>query len=164
MTILVRALARDHREGVHALGQRIEILTSTGKDVRLLLKSRLGKGAAGPVQAFPRPRLRLRRPSPTSDDLIRGMKALPGGDALDGDRVPRGSGRPRPRDVQRLQRRPDRDAAFGARLPRRQDHPHGPSPPPDSRSEGRSADCGEAHMSSHASRSAASRPTCRDGC
>nr|WP_274635688.1 FAD-binding dehydrogenase [Microbacterium bovistercoris] len=58
----------------------------TGKDVPLLVKSRLGKGAAGPVQAFldhgadfvVRERL---------DDLIDGMRALPGGDALDPERV-----------------------------------------------------------------------------
>ena len=49
-------------------------------------RSRLGKGAAGPVQAFMdhgvdfivRDRL---------DELIAGMKALPGGEALDGERV-----------------------------------------------------------------------------
>ncbi|KJL39879.1 FAD-binding dehydrogenase [Microbacterium trichothecenolyticum] len=58
----------------------------TGKDVKLLAKSRLGKGAAGPVQAFMdhgadfvvRDNL---------DDLIAGMQSLPGGDALDADRV-----------------------------------------------------------------------------
>ncbi len=58
----------------------------TGKDVRLLLRSRLGKGAAGPVQAFldsgadfvVRDDL---------DDLIAGMTALPGGEVLDADRV-----------------------------------------------------------------------------
>jgi predicted oxidoreductase len=58
----------------------------TGKDVRLLASSRLGKGAAGPVQAFMdngadfvvRDNL---------DDLIAGMRALPGGDALDAARV-----------------------------------------------------------------------------
>ncbi|MFH8250033.1 FAD-binding dehydrogenase [Microbacterium sp. B2969] len=58
----------------------------TGKDVPLLVKSRLGKGAAGPVQAFldhgadfvVRENL---------DDLIAGMKALPGGEVLDGERV-----------------------------------------------------------------------------
>jgi predicted oxidoreductase len=58
----------------------------TGRDVPLLVKSRLGKGAAGPVQAFMdhgadfivRDGL---------DELIAGMKALPGGEALDGERV-----------------------------------------------------------------------------
>jgi len=58
----------------------------TGKDVRLLAKSRLGKGASGPVQAFMdkgadfvvREKL---------DDLIAGMQALPGGEALDPERV-----------------------------------------------------------------------------
>ncbi|MBW9092847.1 FAD-binding dehydrogenase [Microbacterium jejuense] len=58
----------------------------TGKDVRLLAKSRLGKGAAGPVQAFMdkgadfvvREKL---------DDLIAGMQALPGGEVLDPERV-----------------------------------------------------------------------------
>ncbi|MBD3941493.1 FAD-binding dehydrogenase [Microbacterium sp. NEAU-LLC] len=58
----------------------------TGKDVRLLAKSRLGKGASGPVQAFMdkgadfvvREKL---------DDLIAGMQALPGGEVLDPERV-----------------------------------------------------------------------------
>ena len=58
----------------------------TGKDVRLLAKSRLGKGAAGPVQAF------MDRGADfvvrdTLDDLIAGVQALPGGDVLDADRV-----------------------------------------------------------------------------
>lgn len=58
----------------------------TGKDVRLLAKSRLGKGASGPVQAF------MDKGADfvvrdTLDELIAGMKALPGGDALDADRV-----------------------------------------------------------------------------
>lgn len=58
----------------------------TGKDVRLLAKSRLGKGAAGPVQAF------MDKGADfvvrdTLDELIAGMRALPGGELLDGDRV-----------------------------------------------------------------------------
>jgi predicted oxidoreductase len=58
----------------------------TGKDVRLLAKSRLGKGAAGPVQAF------MDKGADfvvrdTLDELIAGMRALPGGEALDADRV-----------------------------------------------------------------------------
>lgn len=58
----------------------------TGKDVRLLAKSRLGKGAAGPVQAF------MDRGADfvvrdDLDDLIAGMQALPGGDVLDAERV-----------------------------------------------------------------------------
>ncbi|MCW3494339.1 FAD-binding dehydrogenase [Microbacterium sp. SSM24] len=58
----------------------------TGKDVRLLAKSRLGKGAAGPVQAF------MDKGADfvvrdTLDELITGMRALPGGDVLDGERV-----------------------------------------------------------------------------
>jgi predicted oxidoreductase len=58
----------------------------TGKDVRLLAKSRLGKGASGPVQAF------MDKGADfvvrdTLDELIAGMRALPGGDALDADRV-----------------------------------------------------------------------------
>lgn len=60
----------------------------TGKDVSLLVKSRLGKGAAGPVQAFldhgadfvVADRL---------DGLIDGMRALPGGDLLDPAQVRR---------------------------------------------------------------------------
>ncbi|MBZ6372339.1 MULTISPECIES: FAD-binding dehydrogenase [Microbacterium] len=60
----------------------------TGKDVRLLLKSRLGKGAAGPVQAFldHGADFVVRR---SLDELIAGMQALPGGDVLDGDLVRR---------------------------------------------------------------------------
>jgi len=58
----------------------------TEKDVRLLVKSRLGKGAAGPVQAFldHGADFVVRR---TLDELISGMRALPGGDALDPERV-----------------------------------------------------------------------------
>lgn len=58
----------------------------TGKDVPLLLKSRLGKGAASPVQAFldHGADFVVRR---TLDELISGMQALPGGDVLDADRV-----------------------------------------------------------------------------
>ncbi len=58
----------------------------TGKDLPLLVKSRLGKGAAGPVQAF------LDHGEDfvvrdTLDALIDGMRALPGGEALDPARV-----------------------------------------------------------------------------
>ena len=58
----------------------------TGKDVRLLLRSRLGKGAAGPVAAFMDhgADFVVRR---SLDELIAGMKALPGGDVLDAARV-----------------------------------------------------------------------------
>jgi predicted oxidoreductase len=60
----------------------------TGKDVRLLVRSRLGKGAAGPVQAF------LDHGADfvvrdTLGELVTGMQALPGGNALDPDRVVR---------------------------------------------------------------------------
>ncbi|WP_218869615.1 FAD-binding dehydrogenase [Microbacterium sp. AK009] len=60
----------------------------TGKDLPLLIRSRLGKGAAGPVQAF------LDRGEDfvvrdTLDDLIAGMQALPGGDVLDDAQVRR---------------------------------------------------------------------------
>ncbi|MDQ7877624.1 FAD-binding dehydrogenase [Microbacterium sp. QXD-8] len=58
----------------------------TGKDVRLLAKSRLGKGASGPVQAFMDQGADFVVRN-TLDDLIAGMQALPGGDALDPDRV-----------------------------------------------------------------------------
>lgn len=58
----------------------------TGKDVPLLVKSRLGKGAAAPVQAF------LDHGADfvvrdTLDDLISAMQALPGGDVLDASSV-----------------------------------------------------------------------------
>ena len=58
----------------------------TGKDIGLLARSRLGKGAAGPVQAF------MEHGSDfvvrnTLDELISGMQALPGGDLLDAGHV-----------------------------------------------------------------------------
>lgn len=58
----------------------------TDKDLPLLVRSRLGKGAAGPVQAF------LDHGADfivrdTLDDLIAGMQALPGGESLDADLV-----------------------------------------------------------------------------
>jgi predicted oxidoreductase len=54
----------------------------TGKDLGLLVRSRLAKGPTGPVQAF------MDRGADfvvadTLDDLIAGMRAMPGGDALD---------------------------------------------------------------------------------
>ncbi|WP_243074980.1 FAD-binding dehydrogenase [Microbacterium sp. SS28] len=58
----------------------------TGKDIKLLVKSRLGKGAAGPVQAFMDQGADF-VVRDTLDELIAGMKALPGGDVLDGARV-----------------------------------------------------------------------------
>lgn len=58
----------------------------TGKDLPLLVKSRLGKGAAAPVQAFlDHGEDFVVRDS--LDDLIDGMRALPGGEHLDGGRV-----------------------------------------------------------------------------
>ena len=58
----------------------------TGRDVPLLVKSRLGKGAAGPVQAFMDHGVDF-IVRDGLDELIAGMKALPGGEALDGERV-----------------------------------------------------------------------------
>lgn len=60
----------------------------TGKDLPLLLRSRLGRGASAPVQAF------LDRGQDvvvrdTLDELIAGMQALPGGDVLDAAHVRR---------------------------------------------------------------------------
>lgn len=58
----------------------------TGKDVALLLRSRIGKGPTGPVQAF----LDRGEDFVVEDDLgrlIARMRELPGGDALDPDRV-----------------------------------------------------------------------------
>lgn len=60
----------------------------TGKDLSLLLRSRLGRGASAPVQAF------LDRGQDvvvrdTLDELIAGMQALPGGDVLDAAHVRR---------------------------------------------------------------------------
>ncbi|MBN9189627.1 MAG: FAD-binding dehydrogenase, partial [Microbacterium sp.] len=58
----------------------------TGKDLPLLLSSRLGKGPAAPVQAFmDRGEDFVVRDS--LDDLIEGMRALPGGADLDAVRV-----------------------------------------------------------------------------
>ncbi|MEN2740781.1 FAD-binding dehydrogenase [Microbacterium sp. X-17] len=60
----------------------------TGKNVPLLLRSRLGKGAAGPVQAF----LDHGEDFVVRDDLdalIAGMRDLPGGEVLDAARVRR---------------------------------------------------------------------------
>lgn len=58
----------------------------TGKDLKLLLSSRLGKGPNAPVQAFmdKGADFVVRE---TLDDLIAGMRALDGNDTLDGDRV-----------------------------------------------------------------------------
>ena len=58
----------------------------TGKDVPLLVKSRLGKGAAGPVQAFMDNGADF-VVRDSLDDLIAGMQALPGGEVLDAERV-----------------------------------------------------------------------------
>ncbi|MFT4219993.1 MAG: FAD-binding dehydrogenase [Microbacterium sp.] len=60
----------------------------TGRDLHLLLKSRFGKGASGPVQAFmdEGADFVVRE---SLDELVAGMQALPGGDALDPDRVVR---------------------------------------------------------------------------
>ena len=58
----------------------------TGKDVSLLLKSRLAKGATGPVQAFMDHGADF-VVEPTLERLVAGMQKLPGGDVLDADRV-----------------------------------------------------------------------------
>ena len=58
----------------------------TGKDLRLLASTRLGKGASGPVQAFMDQGADF-VVRDDLDDLLAGMKALPGGDVLDTDRV-----------------------------------------------------------------------------
>ncbi len=61
----------------------------TGRDVPLLIKSRLGKGAAAPVQAFMDDGVDF-VVRDTLPELIAGMQALPGGEALDAERVRRG--------------------------------------------------------------------------
>ena len=58
----------------------------TGKDIKMLLSERLGKGPMAPVQAF------LDRGADfvvadTLNELVRGMRALPGGETLDTDAV-----------------------------------------------------------------------------
>lgn len=58
----------------------------TGRDVPLLIKSRLGKGAAAPVQAFMDDGVDF-IVRDTIGDLIAGMQALPGGEELDPERV-----------------------------------------------------------------------------
>lgn len=58
----------------------------TGRDVRLLLSQRLGKGPMAPVQAF----MDKGADFVVRDslaELVAGMKALPGGDSLDAERV-----------------------------------------------------------------------------
>lgn len=58
----------------------------TGKDVGLLLKSRLAKGATGPVQAFMQQGADF-VVEDTLEDLLDAMVALPGGEALDREQV-----------------------------------------------------------------------------
>lgn len=58
----------------------------TGKDVPLLVKSRLGKGAQGPVQAFLDHGVDF-VVRDSLDALIEGMRSLPGGESLDAARV-----------------------------------------------------------------------------
>ena len=58
----------------------------TGRDVPLLLKSRLGRGAASPVQAFMDGGADF-VVRDSLNDLIAGMQALPGGEVLDAERV-----------------------------------------------------------------------------
>ena len=58
----------------------------TGRDIGLLLRSRLAKGPTGPVQSF----LDEGADFVVEDDLeslLAGMRAMPGGDVLDADRV-----------------------------------------------------------------------------
>jgi predicted oxidoreductase len=54
----------------------------TGKDLALLVRSRLGKGASGPVRAFLEHGADFVR-ADGLEDLLAGMRALPGGDVLD---------------------------------------------------------------------------------
>jgi len=60
----------------------------TGKDIRLLVRTRLGKGASRPVQDFMDhgADFVVRR---SLDELIAGMRSLPGGDILDAETVRR---------------------------------------------------------------------------
>ncbi|GAA2013591.1 FAD-binding dehydrogenase [Microbacterium ulmi] len=58
----------------------------TGRDLPLLITSRLGRGAAGPVQAFMDEGADF-VVRDSLDDLVAGMRALPGGDALDPELV-----------------------------------------------------------------------------
>lgn len=60
----------------------------TSQDLPLLVRSRLGKGAAGPVQAFMDHGADF-VVRDTLDELLTGMSELPGGDALDADRARR---------------------------------------------------------------------------
>ncbi|WP_443192680.1 FAD-binding dehydrogenase [Microbacterium sp. Clip185] len=60
----------------------------TGKDVSLLVRSRLGRGASGPVRAFLENGADFVR-ADRIEDLLAGMRALPGGDALDPERARR---------------------------------------------------------------------------
>ncbi|MDR6198263.1 putative oxidoreductase [Microbacterium sp. SORGH_AS428] len=60
----------------------------TGKDVSLLVRSRLGRGASGPVRAFLENGADFVR-ADRLEDLLAGMRDLPGGDALDPERARR---------------------------------------------------------------------------
>ena len=115
----------------------------TGKDVPLLVKSRLGKGAGGPGAGVHGQRRRLRRARHPRRAHRRDAGAPRRRRARRRARAPRGRG-PRSRDRQRLHEgRPDRDAPLGACIPRRSAHPHR-EPAPHPRSEGRAAHRGQA--------------------
>ena len=96
----------------------------TGKDVRLLPKTRLGKGASGAGAGLHGQGRGLRRARHARRAHRRHAGAARRRRARRRAGAARGRG-PRPRDRQRLHEgRADRDAALGPRLPRRQAHPH----------------------------------------
>ena len=137
--LLVRALAEDHREGVHALGQRAEPRPDR-------------QGRAAPRQDAPRQgraRARSRRSwtrAPTSssrdtlDELIDGHEGAPRRRrARRGARASARSRRATARSTTTSRRTPrSRCCARRAHVPRRQAHPHRDAAP-HPRSEGRAA-------------------------
>src|SRR3546814_1104293 len=98
----------------------------TGKDVGRLVRSRLGKGASGPVQAF----LDNGADFVVRDDLgalIEGMQDLPGGDALDPVRVRFRDRGARPGDGQRLHEGcADHDTELGPPVPGQEEQTYEP--------------------------------------
>ena len=114
--LVVRAVAEDHREGVHALGQRAEPRPHRQRrGVARPLAPRQGRRGAG--AGLPRPRGRLRRAADPRRAHRRHARPPRRRRARRRARAARGRGA-RPRDEQRVhERRADRDAALGARLP-----------------------------------------------
>ena len=156
--LVVRAVAADHREGVHALGQRAEPRPHRQGRARCWSSRASARAPPGPVQAF------MDKGADfvvrdTLDELIAGMQALPGGDALDAERV-RVEVEARDREIDNDFTKDAQIAMLRSARAYRGDRldPHRePAPHPRSRRPARSSR--SSCTSSPASRSAASRPT-----